>query len=92
MIFANKVAADIWRETWCDRCFQPDQVSQRLTGRGRGCKVLYRAMVNKTVPKELTPGRDGLMQSAFKCSEFAAKPASVRPAAKVEAGGQGGGR
>lgn len=80
MIFANQTAAAVWKESWCDRCFQPDQAEQRLTGRGRGCMILNGALTQKTPSVELTRGRSGAMMSeAFRCAEFAAKPSSSRP-------------
>ena len=80
MIFPNTTAFAVWEENWCDRCFQSDQAEQRATGRGRGCPIRNAALVNKTPPKQLTPGRAGsLMAGAFRCSEFMDKPASIRP-------------
>lgn len=86
MIFANKTAAAVWKENHCDRCFQPDQAEQRLTGRGRGCMILNAAMVTETVPVQLTEGRAGaMMAEAFRCNEFADKPTSTRPRPRLEA-------
>jgi hypothetical protein len=80
VIFANKTAAAIWKEHHCDRCFQPDQVEQRQSGKGRGCPILYRAMVNATPPAEIVKGRSDLMANAFRCTEFSDKPPSTRRA------------
>jgi hypothetical protein len=80
VIFANKTAAEVWKEHHCDRCFQPEQVEQRQTGRGRGCPILYRALVNATPPAEIVKGRSDLMASAFRCTAFTDKPASTRRA------------
>ena len=76
MIFSNATAAAVWKESWCDRCFDPDQVELREHGNGRGCGVLLWALSSRTVPKEMVKnGRDGaLMKDAFRCSEFKAKP------------------
>lgn len=82
MIFANKTSAAVWKENWCDRCFDPAQAEQRLTGRGRGCMILNAAMVNVTTPAALTKGRSGAMMSeAYRCTQFADKPTSTRPRA-----------
>lgn len=80
MIFANKTAAAVWKESHCDRCFQPDQMAQRESGRGRGCPILYRAMVNKVMPAEFSKGRNGaVMAEAFRCGSFIDRPALARP-------------
>jgi hypothetical protein len=86
LIFANDVAAAVWKESWCDRCFQPDQVELRERGKGRGCPVLLWAMQCKTAPKELAANRRQgvLMKDSFRCSGFAAKPPSAERPAVVE--------
>lgn len=85
MIFASKTAAAVWKESNCDRCFNPAQVEQRLTGKGRGCMILNGALTRSTPPGGIVAGRSGAMMSqAFRCTEFLDRPAVLRrPVADV---------
>lgn len=79
MIFANKTAAAVWKESNCDRCFQIDQVVQRTSGVGRGCMILNGAMTRDTPPGGIVKGRSGAqMSDAFRCTEFLLQPPVLR--------------
>jgi len=84
VIFASATAAAIWEENWCDKCFRPDQVAKRVHGEGEGCRVRLFALAANTPPKQIVKNaRSGLMQDAFRCTDFQPKPASLRPRAAV---------
>ena len=78
-LFRTPTAAAVWRESWCDRCFQPDEVNRRDHGVGTGCPILARAATSQRKPVEWDRNaRSTTMDSAFKCSAFLGQPVFVR--------------
>lgn len=73
MIFSNVHEADAFRETWCDRCYQPDQATLRITGKGPGCPLLQAASAG-ALPTQWTRRRQATMGSTYRCSEFTKHP------------------
>lgn len=79
--FRTPTAAAVWRESWCDRCFQPDEVNLREHGRGTGCPILARAARTQRKPPEWDRNpRATTMDSVFKCTAFLDQPPVLRRA------------
>lgn len=78
-LFRTPTAAAVWRESWCDRCFQPDEVNRRDHDRGTGCPILARAARTQRKPVEWDRNpRSTTMDSVFKCNAFLDRPAVLR--------------
>lgn len=70
---------EVWRETHCLTCFQPDEMARRLHGEERVCPIWARAMRSDRKPvawKRNT--RAKLMTDTYTCEERVTRPALAR--------------
>lgn len=74
--FANRHEEQAWRETWCRRCYQPEEATARITLSGAGCQLPI--IAQHRVPTQWTRRRNPIMGDTYKCSDFLDKPAVDR--------------
>lgn len=78
-LFYSPTAAAIWREKWCDRCVQPDEVNRRDHGVGTGCPILAKAARTDRKPPEWDRNTGAkTMDAAYRCNAFLSQPAVLR--------------
>jgi hypothetical protein len=83
LVFPSEVAEQLWRQHWCQTCFQPEEAARRLFDRGEGCPILALAL-SGTTPLEFK--RDGRRRSRnvveakklFRCTEYRDRPPMIR--------------
>lgn len=72
-VWYNKTERDCWVERWCRMCFQPDEATLRVTGKGEGCPHKAKGDEGKT-PSVWTKKRGAVFGETYSCSEFLKKP------------------
>lgn len=76
-VFASTHEERAWRDTWCHRCFQPDEALKRVVGDGPGCPLLKIAE-GGTVPEQWTLRRRAEMGNRYRCADFIKRPPVAR--------------
>lgn len=71
--FRNNIEDQAWRETWCRKCFQPDEARKRVADQGEGCPHLLQADRGHT-PRVWTRRRDGAIGNTYRCDDYLDKP------------------
>lgn len=82
-VFANPHEERAWRETWCARCYQPDEARRRLIKSGPGCPLLQIAD-GGVVPEQWIRRRKAEMGNTYRCADFRKRPPVVRKGAIEE--------
>lgn len=82
MVWRDEVERNAWMETWCARCFQPDEVRRRLIGDGQGCPLLTQAATG-SLPAPWQRQRQARLGETYRCSWFLDRPASTRRSTNV---------
>lgn len=68
----------LFAETKCSGCHQPDQVTLRVNGRGNGCPHLRKATFFNKMPGAWKRKRFGALGDTFDCADYSATPPSTR--------------
>lgn len=85
-LFRSQVHQEIWRQRWCETCFQPDEAARRLYGKDSVCPIWERAIRTNRKPVQWDrKPRATDMDRTIKCNEHASKPPiTKRPSVKTE--------
>lgn len=87
MLFRSATHQQVWRGRWCDTCFQPDEATKRIQGKGDGCPILARALRTGRKPVEWDRNpRATELERTIKCHEYQKKPALNRRQSHTEEG------
>lgn len=80
----TELELNLYVETTCSRCFQPDEARKRVLGQGDGCPILKRARRGQ-MSAAWKRRRRGALGETFECSLFTPTPPSTgRRTAPVE--------
>jgi hypothetical protein len=85
-LFRNQTHQDIWRQRWCETCFQPDEAQRRLQGKDTECPIWGQALRTgrKPVLWDRNPRADE-MERQIRCNAYQGRPAVAKKvAAPVE--------
>lgn len=79
MLFKNNTHQEVWRQRWCETCFQPDEATRRIQGKDTQCPIWAAAMRSgrKPVAWERMPRADE-MERSIRCNAYEAKPALTK--------------
>lgn len=77
-VFNNQVHEEIWIENNCGTCFERHEAARRIQGKDTQCPILARYFRRKRKPSEWERTRKTLMAETIKCTEYKARPDSVK--------------
>lgn len=74
-LFRSNTHQEIWRQRWCETCFQPEEAQRRLMGKDAVCPIWEKAMRTNRKPVEWDrKPRATDMDRTIKCNEHTPKP------------------
>jgi hypothetical protein len=74
-LFRSNNHRDIWRERWCDTCFQPDEAARRIQGKDVECPIWAKAMKEDRKPPQWDRNtRTDEVWRMIKCNSYTPKP------------------
>src|ERR1700733_10075998 len=78
-LFRNTTHQEVWRQRWCETCFQPQEAQRRIQGKDTQCPHWEQAMRNgrKPVVWDRMPRADE-MERTIKCNAYQDKPALTK--------------
>lgn len=78
-LFRNDTHRELWRQRWCETCYQPDEAARRIQHKQARCPIWARAMQSDRKPKEWDrmPRADQMIRT-IRCNEYAPQPPVIR--------------
>ena len=74
-LFKNDTHRDVWRQRWCETCFQPDEAARRIQGKDTQCPIWGQAMRTDRKPVAWDRNtRSEEMERSIKCNEYHSRP------------------
>lgn len=83
-LFHNNTHKELWRQRWCDTCFQKDEAKRRIQGKETACPIWAKAMKSDRKPPEWDRTRSDEMEKSIKCNAYEPRPAAVKRGNKFE--------
>lgn len=68
---------DMFADRTCRNCFQTDEATRRVLGKGFGCPILRRAATGR-LPRQWRRRRNAPLGETFQCEDFTDKPPSSK--------------
>lgn len=85
-LFRNTTHAELWRQRWCETCFQPDEAARRIQHKQDSiCPIWAKALRSgrKPVEWDRMPRADEMVKT-IRCNTYTDKPpVTRRPVADV---------
>jgi hypothetical protein len=77
-LFKNSTHQEIWRQRWCETCFQPQEAQRRIQGKDTVCPFWAQALRTGRTPVvwDRMPRADE-MERSIRCNEYAPKPPRI---------------
>jgi len=74
-LFRNSTHQEMWRQHWCETCFQPDEAARRIQGKATQCPIWEKAMRTGRKPPEWDrmPRADEMVKT-IRCNEHTPRP------------------
>lgn len=85
-LFRNETHKEIWRQHWCEKCWQPDEAARRIQGKQTMCPIWERAMRTGRKPQQWDrmPRADEMVRT-IRCNAYQPLPPNTRrPKAAAE--------
>lgn len=74
-LFRSSSQQEMWRERWCQSCFQPQEAARRIQGTDTQCPIWERAMRTDRKPVEWDRNtRTDEIWRSIKCNAYTSKP------------------
>lgn len=84
MLFRNNTHQEMWRQRWCETCFQPEEAARRLQGKDTQCPIWKRALhTNRKAPEWDRNNRTDELWRTIKCNSYTSKPPIIKRAKAV---------
>lgn len=80
-LFRSDTHQELWRQRWCETCFQPDEAARRLMDKESVCPIWERALRTgrKPVQWDRNPRADEMVR-LIRCNEYTDRPPVTRRA------------
>lgn len=83
MLFRNSTHKELWRQSWCETCFQPDEAARRIQGKDTQCPIWAKAEFGRK-PPQWDRTRSDEMEKSIKCNTYEERPAATKRGKKFE--------
>lgn len=74
ILFRNDTHQELWRQHWCERCWQPDEAARRVQGKDTVCPIWDKALTSNRKPVQWDRTRNDQMVNSIRCNEYTDQP------------------
>lgn len=76
-LFRNDIHQELWRQRWCETCWQPDEAARRVQDKDSVCPIWERAIRTERKPVQWDRTRQTNMEHSIRCNSYTDKPEST---------------
>lgn len=78
-LFRSTTHQELWRQHWCERCFQAEETARRLHGKDTQCPIWEKALRTGRKPPEWDRmPRADTMDRSIRCNAYTPTPPVTR--------------